>query len=94
MLEDHPDLDSLLVAVGGGGLIAGVASVIKSLRPEVKVIGVQAADSHAMIDSVQAGRRVELADVGLFSDGTAVKLVGEETFRIVSTPGLVDGFWL
>ena len=45
-----------------------------------------------MLDSVQAGRRVELADVGLFSDGTAVKLVGEETFRIVSTPGLVDGF--
>ena len=85
-------LDAVFVAIGGGGLIAGVASVIKSLRPEVKVIGVQAADSHAMMDSVQEGHRVELADVGLFSDGTAVKLVGEETFRIVSTQGLVDGF--
>ena len=85
-------LDAVFVAIGGGGLLAGVATVIKSLRPEVKVIGVQAEDSHAMLDSVQAGERVELADVGLFSDGTAVKLVGAETFRVVSTPGLVDGF--
>ena len=85
-------LDAVFVAIGGGGLLAGVASVLKTLRPDIKVIGVQAADSHAMLDSVQAGRRVELPDVGLFSDGTAVKLVGEETFRIVSTPGLVDGF--
>ena len=85
-------LDAVFVAIGGGGLISGVASVIKSLRPGVKVIGVQAEDSHAMMDSIAQGQRVELADVGLFSDGTAVKLVGEETFRIISTPGLVDGF--
>ena len=85
-------LDAVFVAIGGGGLISGVASVIKSLRPGVKVIGVQAEDSHAMMDSIAQGKRVELADVGLFSDGTAVKLVGEETFRIISTPGLVDGF--
>ena len=60
------------------------------MRPEVKVIGVQMNDSDAMIQSVSAGKRVTLGDVGLFSDGTAVKLVGEETFRIASA--LVDGY--
>ncbi len=89
---NHGQLDAVFVAIGGGGLLSGVATVIKSLQPQIKIIGVQAEDSHAMLDSVQAGKRVELADVGLFSDGTAVKLVGEETFRIISTPGLVDGF--
>jgi threonine dehydratase len=78
----------VFVPIGGGGLIAGVANYIKAVRPEVKVIGVQTKDSNAMMQSVQAGERVELADVGLFADGTAVKLVGEETFRI--TQGLVD----
>jgi threonine dehydratase len=67
-----------------------VANYIKAVRPEVKVIGVQMNDSDAMMRSVQAGERVTLPDVGLFSDGTAVKLVGEETFRIAS--GLVDAF--
>ena len=83
-------LDAVFVAIGGGGLIAGVANYIKALRPEIKVIGVQMNDSDAMIQSVAAGHRVTLADVGLFSDGTAVKLVGEETFRIAS--GLVDEY--
>jgi threonine dehydratase len=76
--------------MGGGGLISGVANYIKAVRPEVKVIGVQMNDSNAMIQSVGAGKRITLPDVGLFSDGTAVKLVGEETFRIAS--GLVDEF--
>ncbi len=83
-------LDAVFVAIGGGGLISGVANYIKAVRPEVKVIGVQMNDSDAMMQSVHAGARVQLADVGLFSDGTAVKLVGEETFRIAS--GLVDEF--
>ncbi|MDH5858058.1 threonine ammonia-lyase, biosynthetic [Lampropedia aestuarii] len=83
-------LDAVFVAIGGGGLVAGVANYIKAVRPDVKVIGVQMNDSDAMIQSAQAGRRVELADVGLFSDGTAVKLVGEETFRI--SRELVDGY--
>jgi threonine dehydratase len=60
------------------------------LRPEIKVIGVQSADSDAMIQSVRKGRRVTLSDVGLFSDGTAVKLVGAETFRV--TRALVDEY--
>jgi threonine dehydratase len=86
--SDH--LDAVFVAIGGGGLISGVANYIKAVRPEIKVIGVQMVDSDAMLQSVNAGSRVTLPDVGLFADGTAVKLVGEETFRIAS--GLVDEF--
>ena len=83
-------LDAVFVAIGGGGLIAGVANYIKAVRPEIKVIGVQMDDSDAMVQSVAAGQRVALADVGLFSDGTAVKLVGAETFRVAQ--GLVDSY--
>jgi threonine dehydratase len=83
-------LDAVFVAIGGGGLISGVANYIKAVRPEIKVIGVQMNDSDAMTQSVKAKARVTLPDVGLFSDGTAVKLVGEETFRVAS--GLVDEF--
>lgn len=83
-------LDAVFVAIGGGGLISGVANYIKAVRPEIKVIGVQMNDSDAMIQSVAARERVTLPDVGLFSDGTAVKLVGEETFRISSE--LVDSY--
>jgi threonine dehydratase len=83
ILRQHQGpLDAIFVAVGGGGLAAGVASYVKAVRPDVKVIGVQTDDSDAMSRSVGAGRRVVLKDVGLFSDGTAVKQVGKETFRI------------
>lgn len=83
MLRQHQGpLDAVFVAIGGGGLISGVANYIKAVRPGVKVIGVQMNDSDAMIQSVAAKKRVTLPDVGLFSDGTAVKLVGEETFRV------------
>ena len=91
ILRQHQGpLDAVFVAIGGGGLISGVANYIKAVRPEVKVIGVQMNDSDAMIQSVAAKKRVTLPDVGLFSDGTAVKLVGEETYRIAR--GLVDEF--
>ncbi len=91
MLRQHQGpLHAVFVAIGGGGLISGVANYIKAVRPEVKVIGVQMNDSDAMIRSVEAHKRVTLQDVGLFSDGTAVKLVGEETFRI--SRELVDEF--
>ncbi len=93
ILRQHQGrLDAVFVAIGGGGLISGVANYIKAVRPEIKVIGVQMSDSDAMAQSVSVGRRVTLSDVGLFSDGTAVKLVGEETFRI--SRKLVDEFIL
>ena len=91
ILRQHEGpIDAIFVAIGGGGLISGVASYIKAVRPEIKVIGVQTRDSDAMAQSVRKGKRVTLTDVGLFSDGTAVKLVGEETFRIARK--LVDDF--
>ena len=91
ILRQHQGpLHAVFVAIGGGGLISGVAAYIKAVRPEVLVIGVQTADSDAMLQSVRRGKRVTLVDVGLFSDGTAVKLVGEETFRIARE--LVDDY--
>ena len=91
ILRQHQaPIDAIFVAIGGGGLVSGVAAYIKSVRPEIKVIGVQTTDSDAMLRSVKAGKRVALHDVGLFADGTAVKLVGEETFRLARQ--LVDDF--
>lgn len=91
ILRQHQGrLDAVFVAIGGGGLISGVANYIKAVRPEIRVIGVQMNDSDAMMQSVAARQRVTLNDVGLFSDGTAVKLVGEETFRVASE--LVDHY--
>ena len=83
IVRQHPGpIHAIFVAIGGGGLIAGVAAYIKAVRPDIKIIGVQTTDSDAMARSLKAGRRVTLTDVGLFSDGTAVKQVGEETFRL------------
>lgn len=80
--QHHGPIHAIFVPIGGGGLAAGVATYVKAVRPEIKVIGVQTEDSCAMALSLAAGKRVELPEVGLFSDGTAVKLVGEETFRL------------
>ena len=76
------NLDAIFVPIGGGGLAAGVAAVVKRLRPEVRVIGVEPDDADAMHRSLREGRRVILDQVGLFADGVAVRQVGEETFRI------------
>src|SRR3954468_11798011 len=80
--QEHGPLRVVFVAVGGGGLISGVAAYVKALRPDVRVVGVQMVDSNAMARSLAAGRRVRLTEVGLFSDATAVRLVGRETFRL------------
>ncbi|MGV7207988.1 threonine ammonia-lyase, biosynthetic [Oxalobacteraceae bacterium A2-2] len=84
ILRQHSGpIHAIFVPIGGGGLIAGIAAYVKQIRPDIKVIGVQTLDSDAMARSLKAGQRVTLADVGLFADGTAVRLAGEETFRLV-----------
>ncbi|MEM9273018.1 MAG: threonine ammonia-lyase, biosynthetic [Cyanobacteria bacterium P01_F01_bin.143] len=75
-------IDAIFLAIGGGGLISGVAAYIKRLRPEIKIIGVEPVDSDAMSQSLRKGYRVTLPQVGLFADGVAVKHVGAETFRL------------
>ncbi len=83
ILRSHSGpIDAIFVAVGGGGLIAGIAAYVKRLRPQVKIVGVEPIDSDAMARSLAAGHRVRLAQVGLFADGVAVKQPGEETFRL------------
>lgn len=69
------DLDAIFVAIGGGGLIAGVASFVKALQPHVKVIGVEPAGANAMAMSLAKGARITLAKVDGFADGVAVKHV-------------------
>jgi threonine dehydratase len=82
------DLDAIFVAVGGGGLCAGVAAYVKYVRPEVKVIAVESDDAACLDAAMKAGRRVTLKEVGLFADGTAVAQIGKETFRVLKN--LVD----
>tara|TARA_S200000501_G_scaffold377000_1_gene433821 strand:- start:1880 stop:3391 length:1512 start_codon:yes stop_codon:yes gene_type:complete len=83
ILRQHSGpIHAIFIAVGGGGLIGGVASFIKSIRPDIKIIGVQTFDSDAMTRSLKAGRRIKLKEVGLFSDGTSVNQVSKETFRL------------
>lgn len=73
---------AIFVPIGGGGLISGIASYVKRLRPEIKIIGVEPVDSATMYQALRQGQRVELPQVGLFADGVAVKMAGEETFRL------------
>lgn len=73
---------AVFVPVGGGGLIAGIAAYIKSLRPEIKIIGVEPEEAPSLYTAMQRNRRVSLKQVGIFADGAAVRLVGKETFRI------------
>jgi threonine dehydratase len=84
VLQDHPEpIEAIFCCVGGGGLLAGVAAYIKALRPEIRVIGVEAQDAEAMTESLKSGQRIMLEQVGLFADGAAVKQVGEHTFALV-----------
>ena len=86
------DIDAVFIPVGGGGLLAGIAVYLKYLYPRIRIIGVNAADSTAMHDSLASGSRVKLARVGIFADGVAVRRVGEETFRLARD--LVDEMML
>jgi len=83
LLKQHEDgLHAIFVPVGGGGLIAGIAVVVKSLRPEIKVIGVEPDEAPCMYEALKRGRRVKLKQVGIFADGVAVRQAGKEPFRI------------
>jgi threonine dehydratase len=83
ILRQHPgDIDAIFVPVGGGGLIAGIASYVKYLAPRVRVIGVEPEDAASMHDSLKARKRITLERVGIFADGVAVKRVGEQTFEL------------
>lgn len=83
ILNAHPEpIDAIFCCVGGGGLLAGIAAYVKAVRPEIKVIGVEAKDAEAMTESLKKGQRIALDQVGLFADGAAVKQVGEHTFAL------------
>lgn len=82
LLQQDPDIDRIFVPVGGGGLAAGVAILIKQLMPEIKVIAVEAEDSACLVAALAADKPVDLSRVGLFAEGVAVKRIGEETFRL------------
>ncbi len=83
ILNQHPEpIHAIFCCVGGGGLLAGVAAYIKAVRPEIRVIGVEAKDAEAMTESLKLGKRVMLDQVGLFADGAAVKQVGKHTFAL------------
>ncbi len=77
------DLDYIFVPIGGGGLIAGIATYLKQITPNTRIIGVEPVDSAAMHDSIKAGELVTLEQVGIFADGVAVKKVGTHTFDLV-----------
>ncbi len=84
IIEDFPEVEAVIVPIGGGGLIAGVAFAIKSLRPDVKVYGVQAEGAPSMYNSIKEGKRVHLDTVKTIADGIAVKEPGENTFNLIS----------
>ncbi|CAO3636931.1 unnamed protein product [Cunninghamella echinulata] len=80
--HDVNDIYAIYICVGGGGLVAGIASYVKRIAPHIKIIGCEASDANAMTQSYNTKERVELNEVGLFADGAAVRVVGEETFRV------------
>jgi threonine dehydratase len=86
--DDLPEVHTVVVPIGGGGLISGVSSALKSLNPEIHVVGVESSGAPAMQRSVAAGRLIELEEVDCAIDGLKVKRVGQNTFEIVSR--LVD----
>jgi threonine dehydratase len=83
ILEDCPDLDTVVVAIGGGGLISGVATAIKAKRPDARVVGVQAEGASSVAESLEKGERVERERVDTIADGIATRTVGERTFEVI-----------
>ncbi len=82
ILDQLNDIDAVVVPIGGGGLISGVAATIKQIKPTCKVYGVQASNAGSMYESFKQEKRLQLDKVNTFADGTAVKLPGELTYEI------------
>jgi len=82
-IEDVPDLHTVIVPIGGGGLISGCAMAIKAVNPKVRIIGVEAAGSPGMKRSIEAGHVISLASIGPMIDGLVVRRVGDYTFSVV-----------
>ncbi|MAG75651.1 MAG: threonine ammonia-lyase, biosynthetic [Colwelliaceae bacterium] len=83
LLQQQSKLDAVFIPVGGGGLLAGMAVYLKQLRPDIKVIGVEAEDSACLKVAMESGQPTDLSHVGLFADGVAVKRIGEHTFDVI-----------
>src|SRR5690606_18110550 len=82
-LRQHADpIDAVFIPIGGGGLAAGVAAIVRFLRPETRLIGVEPAEAPTMKSAIEAGRVVDLDQVGLFADGVAVRRAGDHSFRL------------
>ncbi|MDJ0777799.1 MAG: threonine ammonia-lyase, biosynthetic [Gammaproteobacteria bacterium] len=89
IIRQHPGhIDAIFVAVGGGGLVAGIAGFMKMVKPETRIIGVEPEDAACFYEARRTGRRVKLKDVGIFADGVAVRQVGKNTFSMIKD--LVD----
>ncbi|KAG0205711.1 hypothetical protein BGX28_002729 [Mortierella sp. GBA30] len=84
ILRQHnlQEIHAIFCTVGGGGLIAGIAAYVKRVAPHIRIVGCETVDANAMTQSLRAGKRIQLNEVGLFADGAAVKVVGEEPFRL------------
>jgi threonine dehydratase len=88
IVDDLPDVDMIFVPVGGGGLLGGILSYIKTIKPSIKVIGVEPKDIPTLFSARQNNSRTTLQEIGRFADGVAVKQIGEQTFEV--TKDLVD----
>ena len=84
ILSQHPHpIDAIFVPCGGGGLLAGIAVLVKTLRPDIRIIGVEPENAASMTAAVRGGKRQTLDHVGIFADGVAVKMPGELTYDII-----------